>query len=66
MSPPDEPHGAIGLSPLRSRRGHVSWRFLSRKALVRSRRLSRLPLGDRDSAASLLDVDSEQARSRLA
>ena len=30
----------------------MSWRFLSRKALVRSRRLSRLPLGDRDSAAS--------------
>ena len=39
---------AIQTSPLRSRRGHVSWRFLSRKALVRSRRLSRLPLGDRD------------------
>ena len=42
-------------SPLRSRRGHASRRFLSRKALVRSRRLSRLPLGDRDSAASLLN-----------
>ena len=42
------------LSPLRSRRGHASWRFLSRKALVQSRRSSRLPLGDRDSAATLL------------
>ena len=44
----DSVRRAIHLSPLRSRRGHVSWRFLSRKALVRSRRLSRLPLGDRD------------------
>ena len=63
-----EPARAAGVECrlLRSRRGHVSWRFLSRKALVRSRRLSRLPLGDRDSAARLLDVDSEQARSRLA
>jgi hypothetical protein len=42
-------------SPLRSRRGHAIWRFLSRKALVQSRRWSRLALGDRDSAASLLD-----------
>ena len=32
------PSGAIVWSPLRSRRGHVSWQFLSRKALVRSRR----------------------------
>jgi hypothetical protein len=47
------PQRSASLSPLRSRRGHASWRFLSRKALVRSRRLSRLPLGDRDSAASL-------------
>ena len=50
-----QPRSAPPMSPLRSRRGHASWRFLSRRALVQSRRWSRLPLGDRDSAASLLD-----------